>query len=191
MSRQWLRLLPRSSALSPAVFKPQDEEPGAASNPRGHGAGRGDDASLRRGVRPGEGAVREVAAYLLDRDHFAGVPPTALVSVQPQPVRSGSYASSVTVQNSDSAGPAADVSQQSDSSASLAGSPSSNEPGLGVKVGSLQQFVHSDGDCEDRGPSAFPVHQARFATIDCVRLRLLMNAPRHGCVPTRQHGPVH
>ena len=145
-----------------AVFKPQDEEPGAASNPRGHvGAGSGDDASLRRGVRPGEGAVREVAAYVLDRDHFAGVPPTALVSVQPQPVRSGSDASTVTDPNSESAGPAADVCQHSDSSAFHDGSPDSS-PGLGVKVGSLQQFVHSDGDCEDRGPSAFPVHQVRF-----------------------------
>ncbi len=143
------------------MFKPQDEEPGAASNPRGHnGAGARDDASLRRGVRPGEGAVREVAAYVLDRGHFAGVPPTALVSVQPQPVRAGSDASTVTDPNSDSsAGSAADVSQQSDSSAFQDGSNPSIEPGLGVKVGSLQQFVHSDGDCEDRGPSAFPIHQ--------------------------------
>ena len=31
-------------------------------------------------MRPGEGAVREVAAFLLDHEHFAGVPPTALVS---------------------------------------------------------------------------------------------------------------
>lgn len=38
------------------------------------------DHGLRRGIRPGEGAMREVAAFLLDHDHFAGVPPTALVS---------------------------------------------------------------------------------------------------------------
>ena len=38
------------------------------------------EQGLRRGVRPGEGAVREVAAFLLDHEHFAGVPPTALVS---------------------------------------------------------------------------------------------------------------
>ena len=145
-----------------AVFKPQDEEPGAASNPRGHGAGSG-DASLRRGVRPGEGAVREVAAYVLDRNHFAGVPPTALVSVQPQPIRSNSTDSNSTApgQLSESAGiDSAGVSQQSDSSASDDSGPY-DAPGLGVKVGSLQQFVHSDGDCEDRGPSAFPVHEVR------------------------------
>ena len=126
-----------------AVFKPQDEEPGAASNPRGHGAGSGDDASLRRGVRPGEGAVREVAAYLLDHDHFAGVPPTALVSVQPQPA----------------AGSGAETTQQAESSGSGGSSRMDGVAGLGTKVGSLQQFVHAEGDCEDRGPSAFPVHE--------------------------------
>ena len=37
---------------------------------------------MRKGVLPGEGAVREVAAFVLDHQHFAGVPPTALVSCQ-------------------------------------------------------------------------------------------------------------
>ena len=125
------------------VFKPQDEEPGAVSNPRGHGAGGdGADASLRRGVRPGEGAVREVAAYLLDRDHFAGVPPTALVSVQPQAAAPGGSDASETCH------------KHSDSTDSMTGG-----AGLGTKVGSLQQFVHAEGDCEDHGPSAFPVHE--------------------------------
>jgi hypothetical protein len=45
---------------------------GGLSAPSEHG--------LRRGIRPGEGATREVAAFLLDHEHFAGVPPTALVS---------------------------------------------------------------------------------------------------------------
>jgi len=44
------------------------------------GGFRGLEQGLRKGVRPGEGAVREVAAFLLDHEHFAGVPPTALVS---------------------------------------------------------------------------------------------------------------
>lgn len=34
-----------------------------------------------RGLRPGEGAQREVAAFLLDHDRFAGVPATALVEM--------------------------------------------------------------------------------------------------------------
>lgn len=58
-----------------AVFKPEDEEPLAANNPRGQlrsATGEG----LRKGTRVGEGALREVAAFLLDKGHFAGVPPT-------------------------------------------------------------------------------------------------------------------
>jgi hypothetical protein len=61
-----------------AVFKPEDEEPMAINNPKGHSSGGTE--GYRRGVAPGEGAVREVAAFLLDHGHFSGVPPTALVS---------------------------------------------------------------------------------------------------------------
>jgi hypothetical protein len=39
---------------------------------------------IRRGIFPGEGAAREVAAFLLDHDHQAGVPPTALVLARHQ-----------------------------------------------------------------------------------------------------------
>lgn len=63
-----------------AVFKPEDEEPHAVNNPKGRTGGSSDGSSscatgsegLRRGTRPGEGAVREVAAYVLDHDHLAG-----------------------------------------------------------------------------------------------------------------------
>ena len=37
---------------------------------------------IRKGILPGEGAAREVAAFLLDHSHRAGVPPTALVLVR-------------------------------------------------------------------------------------------------------------
>lgn len=44
-----------------AVFKPSDEEPFSANNPKLHRAPTGSTAEgLRRGVQPGEGAVREV-----------------------------------------------------------------------------------------------------------------------------------
>jgi len=53
------------------VFKPVDEEPGAPLNPKG---------SLTVPLMPpGGGAVREVAAFLLDRNGFAGVPETLLL----------------------------------------------------------------------------------------------------------------
>ena len=63
-----------------AVFKPADEEPNARNNPRGRNvsvAGEG----LRKGTRVGEGASREVAAYLLDHDGFAAVPATSLANL--------------------------------------------------------------------------------------------------------------
>jgi len=53
-----------------AVFKPVDEEPGAAHNPK--------NVLQYPLLPPGGGAIREVAAYLLDRN-FASVPETYLI----------------------------------------------------------------------------------------------------------------
>ncbi|KAL5224538.1 hypothetical protein ABZP36_011177 [Zizania latifolia] len=71
-----------------AVFKPVDEEPMAENNPRGLPVST-DGEGMKRGTLVGEGAFREVAAYILDypvSDHesgkrvgFSSVPPTALV----------------------------------------------------------------------------------------------------------------
>ncbi|XVE64394.1 hypothetical protein DITRI_Ditri07aG0097600 [Diplodiscus trichospermus] len=47
------------------VFKPIDEEPMAANNPHGLPLSL-DGEGLKKGTRAGEGALREVAAYLLD-----------------------------------------------------------------------------------------------------------------------------
>jgi len=55
-----------------AVFKPSDEEPGAEFNPKGQ--------ISEPLLPPGGGAQREVAAYLLDHQHFAGVPETYFLS---------------------------------------------------------------------------------------------------------------
>jgi len=70
-------------------FKPQDEEPFAPNNPRGfvnnvlHGKEtEGLQLGMRPGVRAGEACIREVAAFLLDRGRFAGVPATTLVVAQ-------------------------------------------------------------------------------------------------------------
>lgn len=110
-----------------AVFKPEDEEPLAINNPKGGGSSADALGSgLRRGIKPGEGAVREVAAFLLDHDHFAGVPPTAMVTcLQRRP------------------------------SADIGGAVSLKD----AKLGSLQQFVNADGDCEERGSSIFAVSE--------------------------------
>ena len=61
-----------------AVFKPIDEEAFAPNNPRDH-VGPFGSPSFRAGVLSGEACIREVAAYLLDKEHFSGVPPTTMV----------------------------------------------------------------------------------------------------------------
>ncbi|KAK1929874.1 Phosphatidylinositol 4-kinase gamma 4 [Phytophthora citrophthora] len=86
-------------------FKPQDEEPFGPNNPRGLVGQLGQvshdglvclsasifvvmvilhlrlyvQSGLRRGILSGEACERELAAYILDKDHFAGVPATSLV----------------------------------------------------------------------------------------------------------------
>ena len=62
-----------------AVFKPLSEEPYCDANPRNLHSGLFNE-SVDRGVRPGSGGLRELAAYYLDQDHFAGVPETVLAS---------------------------------------------------------------------------------------------------------------
>lgn len=72
-----------------AVFKPADEKPYAPNNPKRFrlDASAGDGgkkptseppASIRAGIPAGKAAIREVAAYLLDHNAFAGVPATAI-----------------------------------------------------------------------------------------------------------------
>lgn len=118
-----------------AVFKPQDEEPLADNNPKGTGTSPNGEG-YRRGTRPGEGAVREVAAYLLDHENFASVPATALVTCH--------------------------VNGNLENS---------------TKVGSLQEFVVADFDCEEMGTSAFPVKEVHKIAILDIRLA---NTDRNG-----------
>ena len=67
-----------------AVFKPVDEEPLARNNPRGRNVAPASGEGLRKGTRVGEGASREVAAYVLDHDGFAGVPATSFANLGEQ-----------------------------------------------------------------------------------------------------------
>jgi len=63
-----------------AVFKPEDEEAYAPNNPRGLASKMG-TRGLRNGLLSGEANLREVAAYLLDHEHFANVPATVRVEI--------------------------------------------------------------------------------------------------------------
>jgi hypothetical protein len=105
---------------------------------------------LKKGTRVGQGAFREVAAYVLDHPisgrrklfgdvkGFAGVPPTLMVKC----LHKGF-----------------------------------NHPGdLIAKIGSMQMFVKNNGSCEDIGPGAFPVKEVHKITVLDIRLA---NADRH------------
>jgi len=59
-----------------AVFKPSDEEAGSHENPKKN------FKAPRKGISPGEGYIREVAAYLMDHGNYAGVPITQLVEME-------------------------------------------------------------------------------------------------------------
>eukprot|EP00249_Psilotum_nudum_P022142 c28391_g1_i1 orf=682-2460(+) len=132
------------------VFKPMDEEPMAINNPRGlplSTTGEG----LKRGTQVGEGALREVAAYILDhpvggpgkfkgKEHsgFAGVPPTMMVQCSHKAFHG---------------------------------------PKMQEKLGSLQLYIHSFSNCEDMGPASFPVQEVHKICVLDIRLA---NTDRNG-----------
>ncbi|CDY46532.1 BnaC09g11010D [Brassica napus] len=134
-------LMQDSTGLSyVSVFKPMDEEPMAVNNPQQLPLSS-DGQGLKRGTRVGEGAIREVAAYLLDHPKsgprslskevmgFAGVPPTAMVR---------SFHKVCCTKD--------------------------------AKVGSLQMFMKNNGSCEDIGPGAFPVEEVHKISVFDIRM---------------------
>ncbi|KAL9246653.1 hypothetical protein vseg_020161 [Gypsophila vaccaria] len=137
-----------------AVFKPSDEEPMAVNNPQGLPVSENGEG-LKRGTRVGEGALREVAAYILDHPKsgprslsgkvmgFSGVPPTAMVRC----LHKGFYHPE--------------------------GYKCAPEY---TKIGSLQMFRENDGNCEDIGPQAFPVEEVHKICVLDIRLT---NVDRH------------
>ncbi|KAJ3677530.1 hypothetical protein LUZ60_003254 [Juncus effusus] len=114
---------------SVAIAKPTDEEPFAPNNPKGFVGKTLGQPGLKRSVRVGETGYREVAAYLLDYEHFANVPPTVLVKITHSVfhVNEGG--------NGDYGGNKGPIS----------------------KIASFQQFIQHDFDASDYGTSGFPV----------------------------------
>ncbi|KAB1215455.1 Phosphatidylinositol 4-kinase gamma 2 [Morella rubra] len=126
----------------------------AVHNPRGLPLSSNGEG-LKRGTKVGEGALREVAAYILDHPRsgpraltgealgFSGVPPTILVRCLHEGFNHpNGY--KCTPKN--------------------------------VKIGSLQLFMKHDGSCEDIGPGAFPVDEVHRITVLDIRTA---NADRH------------
>jgi hypothetical protein len=138
---------------SVAVIKPTDEEPFAPNNPKGFTGKTLGQPGLKRAVRVGETGVREVAAYLLDHEHFAGVPSTVLVKVSHRILHVNADTS---VHNRDYGG----------------------KPCLSPvsKLASCQAFVSHDYDASDHGTSSFSVSSVHKIGILDVRI---FNTDRH------------
>ncbi|XP_065854862.1 phosphatidylinositol 4-kinase gamma 7-like [Euphorbia lathyris] len=125
-----------------AIVKPTDEEPYAPNNPKGFVGKALGQPGLKRSVRVGETGFREVAAYLLDYDHFANVPSTVLVKVT----------HSIFNVNDEVKG-------------------NKHQPSKQVsKIASLQQFVSHDFDASDHGTSSFPVNAVHRIGILDIRI---------------------
>ena len=132
-----------------SVFKPIDEEPMAMNNPQGLPLSENGEG-LKKGTSVGEGAVREVAAYVLDhpksglrslfgeKNGFAGVPPTVMAKCRHMGFN--------------------------------------HRENVIKKIGSLQMFMDNNGSCEDMGPSSFPVEEVHKISVLDIRMA---NADRH------------
>jgi len=148
------------------VFKPQDEEPYNINNPKGYRPRLGSDAGIKEGILVGEASIRECAAYLLDHGNFASVPATDLVLCQHPAFHFSDKEE----------GECVDAADMMDDYEVL------RSPKLGAraKIGSFQEFVSHDGDCEDLSRSTlrqFPVDEVhKIAQLD-IRI---MNSDRHG-----------
>lgn len=145
------------------VFKPADEEPYAENNPRGYLRQAGDPMSLRAGIVPGEACMREVAAFLLDKDGFSGVPMTTLVEARHPAFNSN--------------GARLNVSQGGAAMGSHSISPSSPvNSALMKKPGSFQEFIRSECTIDDISPSMISVEEVHKIAILDIRI---MNADRN------------
>ncbi|CAH8383408.1 unnamed protein product [Eruca vesicaria subsp. sativa] len=136
---------------SVAIVKPTDEEPFAPNNPKGFVGRALGQPGLKSSVRVGETGFREVAAYLLDYNRFANVPPTALVKITHS------------------------VFNVNDN---VKGNKTPREEKIVVsKIASFQKFVEHDFDASDHGTSSFPVASVHRIGILDVRI---FNTDRHG-----------
>jgi len=128
---------------SVAIIKPTDEEPFAPNNPKGFVGKVLGQPGLKRWVRVGETGIREVAAYLLDHDNFANVPPTVLVKI----THSIFNVNEMTTSKKE------------------------HKRQTVSKIASFQQFVPHDCDASDHGTSSFPV--AAVHRIGILDIRIL------------------
>lgn len=152
-----------------AIFKPSDEEAFAPYNPRGY-EGKMNQQGFRAGVLSGEGASREIAAYMLDSiyGNFSGVPATALVEIShPNFNHNNKYVNAS--KNLDNF-----VNSNLCSLNSLDSSDKINATKW--KAGSLQEFVDAKETCGNYDSRVFSVMAAQRIGVLDIRL---MNLDRN------------
>lgn len=172
------------SGCKVAIVKPCDEEPLAPNNPKGFVGRALGDPGLKPTVRVGEAAIREVAAYLLDYDHFAQVPHTVLVRfthpifhVSTSKSASPRMSETALASNTDTQSAASLDSAQSSMMQLISARRASIEGSESIaKLGSLQEFVMHDCDTSEIGPSLFSLQDVHRIAILDIRL---FNTDRH------------
>lgn len=153
-----------------AIMKPCDEEPLAPNNPKGFVGRQLGEPGLKPTVRVGEAASREVAAYLLDHDHFARVPHTVMVRMS-HPVFH--IAEEKTAVTPGAAGDDFQVDRCESSDPSLV---DVDDDELPLKLGSLQEYAPHECDTSEMGASRFSVRDVQRIGILDIRL---FNTDRH------------
>ncbi|KAI0565014.1 Phosphatidylinositol 3- and 4-kinase [Gracilaria domingensis] len=132
--------------------------------------------SRASGFYPGEGAYKEVAAYLLDHDRFARVPQTALAmwsDVPEKNVPDEHYPR----HSFFSDGGDSFSSEEQFMADDNCGATEQDGSNFRTKMGAFQVYVENVGDADDYGPGVFDRDQVhRIAVLD---IRTL-NHDRHG-----------
>mmetsp|Transcript_16787 Transcript_16787/g.48223 ORF Transcript_16787/g.48223 Transcript_16787/m.48223 type:complete len:943 (+) Transcript_16787:682-3510(+) len=172
-----------------AVFKPADEEPYAANNPRGYiaataqvdagsgfGLNGGLDDGMRAGISPGEACIREVAAYLLDHGGFSGVPATTLAEARHPAFNSNGARLKLSEGGAAIGSHSLTLSSPTAEGGGVHVSPAHHSAILGKKVGSFQDFVHADYTMDDLSPSKLSVDEVHKIAILDIRI---LNADRN------------
>lgn len=114
--------------------------------------------------------MREVAAYLLDRDGFANVPTSVLVRARHPIFCYNSVIGSVRASTADFA--------MTEATAMLAGAGFGGNGALPMKLGSLQEFVPHECDTTEMGPS-------KFCAKDVHHIGILVCAPAFSCFQSK------
>jgi len=162
-----------------AVFKPIDEEAFAPNNPRDY-VGPFGSQSFRAGVLSGEACIREVCAYLLDHQGFSGVPPTTMVEAIHDSFKHFKFKNVKII---------TDCNDYVDMITSIIAPPNMEESKQQeksfMKIGSLQQFMKSDGAIEDYSSDLFEIDEIhKIAILD---LRLMNLDRNEGNILVRSH----